>query len=175
VTPRALGFGLFLILLIGWAGPAAVAPKRPGLSTAVSSWTVRASVQPRHPTRASYPAVQFLALPSSIRADSLAHVSAASAILVDAVTGEVLFEQDPDERRPPASITKILTALVILERGRLMDTVALSQAAASVGGHRLGLRPGQWISLEDLLAAILIRSANDAAVAAAERVGGGLA
>jgi D-alanyl-D-alanine carboxypeptidase (penicillin-binding protein 5/6) len=93
---------------------------------------------------------------------------------MDAVTGEVLFEQNADEPRPPASITKILTALVILERGRLADTVVVSQAAARVGGYRLGLRPGQRVSLDDLLAAILIRSANDAAEAAAEYVGQGV-
>jgi len=103
-----------------------------------------------------------------------AQVSAASAILLDAVTGEVLFEQNADEPRSPASITKILTALVILERGRLADTVVVSRAAASVGGYRLGLRPGQRVSLDDLLSAILIRSANDAAEAAAEHVGQGV-
>jgi D-alanyl-D-alanine carboxypeptidase (penicillin-binding protein 5/6) len=101
-------------------------------------------------------------------------VSAASAILMDGETGAVLFEQNADDPRPPASITKILTALVILERGRLSDAVVVSQEAARTGGFRLGLRQGQKVSLEDLLAAILIRSANDAAVAAAEHVGGGL-
>ncbi len=94
---------------------------------------------------------------------------------MDAVTGDVLFEQNADEPRPPASITKILTALVILERGRLDDTVVVSQTAANTGGFRLGLRRGQRISLRDLLPAILIRSANDAAEAAAEHVGHGLA
>lgn len=175
MTRRALQLGLFLILLIGWASPAAVAPKRPGLSATVGNRSVRVSVQPRHRTRASYPTPGLLALSRSISSDGLGYLSAASAILVDAVTGEVLFEQRPDEPRPPASITKILTALVILERGHLTDTVLVSRAAASVGGYRLGLRRGQRISLQDLLAAILIRSANDAAVAAAEHVGKGLA
>ena len=114
-------------------------------------------------------------LPRSTPPQYPTQVSAASAILMDAVTGEVLFEQNADEPRPPASITKILTALVILEQGQLDDTVVVSQAAASVGGYRLGLRQGQRISLRDLLAAILIRSANDAAEAAAEHVGHGLA
>jgi D-alanyl-D-alanine carboxypeptidase (penicillin-binding protein 5/6) len=99
-------------------------------------------------------------------------ISAAAAILVDGHTGEILFARNPDEPRPPASVTKILTALVILERGHLKDTVTVSAAAAGVGGFQLGLRKGQRVSLEDLLAAILIMSANDAAVAAAEHVGG---
>jgi len=101
-------------------------------------------------------------------------VHAASAILVDANSGAVLYERSPDAPRPPASVTKILTALVILEHGRLEDTVVVSRIAAQTGGHRLGLRVGQQISLGDLLAATLILSANDAAVAAAEHVGGGL-
>ena len=101
--------------------------------------------------------------------------NAASVILVDANSGMVLFERDPDAPRPPASVTKILTALIVLERGRLNDTVVVSQTAAQTGGHRLGLRAGQRITLGDLLAAVLIRSANDAAVAAAEHVGGSLA
>ncbi len=100
--------------------------------------------------------------------------NAASAILVDANSGMVLFERDPDAPRSPASVTKILTALIVLERGRLNDTVVVSQTAAQTGGQRLGLRAGQRITLGDLLAALLIRSANDAAVAAAEHVGGNL-
>ncbi len=100
---------------------------------------------------------------------------AAAAVLMDASRGDVLFARNPDDQLPPASITKILTALVILEQGTLTDTVVVSPTAAQVGGFRLGLRAGQRISLGDLLAAILIRSANDAAEAAAEHVGHGLA
>ncbi len=113
-------------------------------------------------------------LPAALpRPEGLAR-RAAAAVLMDANTGEVLFARNPDEQLPPASITKILTALVILEQGNLTDTVVVSQTAAQVGGFRLGLRPGQRLSLADLLAAILIRSANDAAEAAAEHVGHGL-
>ncbi len=93
---------------------------------------------------------------------------------MDAHSGAVLYELSPDAPRPPASVTKILTALVILEHGKLEDTVVVSPAAARTGGHRLGLRADQRVSLGDLLAAVLILSANDAAVAAAEHVGGGL-
>lgn len=112
--------------------------------------------------------------PADAAGKSLLEVRAASAILVDANSGVVLYEHSPDALRSPASVTKILTALVILEHGRLADTVVVSRAAARTTGHRLGLRAGQRISLGDLLAAILIRSANDAAVAAAEHVGGSL-
>jgi serine-type D-Ala-D-Ala carboxypeptidase (penicillin-binding protein 5/6) len=101
-------------------------------------------------------------------------IKAAAAILVDAEAGTVLFERSPDAPLPPASVTKIRTALLILEHGRLDDSVVVSRAAARTNAYRLGLRAGQRLSLEDLLAAILIRSANDAAVAAAEHVGGSL-
>ncbi len=123
------------------------------------------------------PAKESLALPGTGRPTNAGRsavlgVRAASAILVDANSGIVLYEHSSDEIRSPASVTKILTGLVILEQGRLGDTVTVSHAAARTTGHRLGLRAGQRISLGDLLAAILIRSANDAAVAAAEHVGG---
>jgi D-alanyl-D-alanine carboxypeptidase len=98
-------------------------------------------------------------------------VGAASAILIDAATGEILYEKEARTRRPPASTTKIMTALVILERGRLQERARVSAEAARVGGARMGLRRGQRVALRDLLPAILLRSANDAAVAAAEHVG----
>jgi D-alanyl-D-alanine carboxypeptidase (penicillin-binding protein 5/6) len=128
---------------------------------------------------ASPPVAEFLTLPRpGLEADPPVpafDVRAASAILVDGHTGAVLFAHNPDESRPPASVTKIMTALLVLEAGRLTDVVTVSRRAATTGGYRLGLRAGQRISLEDLLAAILIRSANDAAVAAAEHLGGSVA
>ena len=122
---------------------------------------------------------ESLALPPRGRPDhsgdaDVFGLRAASAVLMDANSGAVLYERSPDAVRSPASVTKILTALVILEHGELTDTVTVSSAAARTSGYRLGLRAGQRISLGDLLAAILIRSANDAAVAAAEHVGGSL-
>ena len=98
-------------------------------------------------------------------------VGAASAILMETATGEVLYAKDARTRRPPASTTKIMTALVILERGRLQERARVSAEAARVGGARMGLRRGQRVALEDLLPAILLRSANDAALAAAEQIG----
>ena len=99
-------------------------------------------------------------------------VSAASVILMDRKTGRVLFERNAKERRPPASTTKMMTAVLILEKGRLREKVRVREQAASVGGFSLGLKPGQVVSLKDLLAAILVGSANDATVAAAEHIAG---
>ncbi len=171
---RILCVGSLVILIAALAASAPAAPSRPRASNMSRVRTVRASALHRHHARASSTHLEFLGLPRPAPAPGRPEVSAAAAILMDADTGEVIYAMNPDEARPPASITKILTALLVLEQGRLSDTVVVSQAAASVGGYRLGLRRGQQISLEDLLAAILIRSANDAAVAAAEHVGHGL-
>jgi D-alanyl-D-alanine carboxypeptidase (penicillin-binding protein 5/6) len=162
MTRRILCVGLLVFVLFAWANPPKVR-------------SIRVSLHAKHRHRASAPLLESLTLPRPLSMQGLIQVNAASAVLMDAVTGGVLFEQHADEPRPPASITKILTALIILERGVLKDTVVVSQTAATVGGYRLGLRRGQRISLEDLLSAILIRSANDAAVAAAEHVGSGMA
>lgn len=99
-------------------------------------------------------------------------LSASSALLMDADTGAILFARHHMEQRSPASTTKIMTALLILEEGRLDDKVLISERAAAVSGTGLGLRRGQRVVLRDLLWAILLKSANDAALAAAEHVGG---
>ncbi len=106
--------------------------------------------------------------PLELRAEVL---SAAAAILVDAESGEILYAQAARERRAPASLTKVMTAVVVLERARLAEQVVVSRRAPEAGGHAMGLRPGQRLSVRDLLAALMIRSANDAAVALAEHVG----
>lgn len=110
--------------------------------------------------------------PPSASPLSINGVSAASVILMDRETGRVLFERNAKERRSPASTTKIMTAILILEKGRLHEKVLVGEQAASAGGFRLGLKPGQVVSLKDLLAAILVGSANDAAVAAAAHIAG---
>jgi D-alanyl-D-alanine carboxypeptidase (penicillin-binding protein 5/6) len=97
-------------------------------------------------------------------------VKAKSAILVDARTGTVLFEKDAHTRRPPASTTKIMTATVLLEHMGLDRPIVASTRAAHTQYANLHLRPGEQISLRDMLYAILLRSANDGCVAAAEAV-----
>jgi D-alanyl-D-alanine carboxypeptidase (penicillin-binding protein 5/6) len=91
---------------------------------------------------------------------------------MDANTGAILFARNSQERLPPASTTKIMTALLILEEGRLDDVVRITDRAIGAGGTGLGLKRGQRITLRDLLWALLLRSANDAALAAAEHVSG---
>lgn len=99
-------------------------------------------------------------------------VSARAAVLMDAATGQVLFAKNASERLPMASTTKIMTALVALERGRLDDVVTVSRAATLVDGSRVYLDAGEQATLRDLLYALLLESGNDAAIAIAEHVGG---
>jgi D-alanyl-D-alanine carboxypeptidase len=94
---------------------------------------------------------------------------------VDHETGEILYAHAARERRSPASLTKVMTAIVVLEKTQLTDQVVVGPTARDAGGSTLGLRPGQRASVRDLLAALLIKSANDAAVALAEHVGGSVA
>jgi D-alanyl-D-alanine carboxypeptidase (penicillin-binding protein 5/6) len=102
-------------------------------------------------------------------------LDAASAILVDQGTGRALYALEPAEPRPVASLTKIMTAYLVLRRAEPSDVVTVSEDAASgrvVGISSLGLAAGERISVRDLLYALLLQSANDAALALAEHVGG---
>lgn len=93
-----------------------------------------------------------------------------SAVLIDAETGKVLFEQDAHKELPPASVTKIMTMLLALEavedgKVKLTDEITISERAASMGGSQMYMEVGEVHTLEELLAGIAIVSANDACVA----------
>lgn len=103
--------------------------------------------------------------------------SAASAILMDAATGRILYEKEAHKELPPASVTKLMTMLVAVEaiemgKGKLSDTVVASENACSLGGSQIYLEPGEKFSLEQMLIAIAVGSANDACVAVAEHLYG---
>ena len=100
-----------------------------------------------------------------------------AAILIDEDSGTVLYEKNADEQRPIASITKVMTLLLTfraLEEGRvtLEDLVPVSEHAYGMGGSQIWLEPGEQMTLNEMLKAICISSANDAAVAVAEYIGG---
>lgn len=99
-------------------------------------------------------------------------INATSAILIDAVSGKVLYEKNCHARRPPASTTKMMTAILALENGKLDGTVCASEYASSTRFGSLHLKPGEQLTMRDLLYGMLLRSANDAAVCAAENVAG---
>ena len=106
-----------------------------------------------------------------------AEADAVSCILMDAKTGRVLFEKNADEALPPASVTKVMTMLLVfeaLDAGtiKLSDMVQASEHAASMGGSQIYLKVGEEMSVDDLLKSLIVASANDAAVALAEYIAG---
>ncbi len=102
---------------------------------------------------------------------------AKSAILMERDTGEVIFDKNVDEKLPPASMTKIMTLLLIMEaleeeKLKLDETVRVSERAASMGGSQIFLEAGEEMTVEELLKGVAIASGNDASVALAERIAG---
>lgn len=92
---------------------------------------------------------------------------------MDANTGQILYQREPDLSLPPASTTKILTAIVALESGRsTTELLRVTKSATRVPSSKLNLRPGQTMSIHDLLYALLLSSANDAGLVLAEGIGG---
>jgi D-alanyl-D-alanine carboxypeptidase (penicillin-binding protein 5/6) len=95
-----------------------------------------------------------------------------SAVVMDASTGRILYAKNPDLRLPPASTTKLMTAIVVLENADLADIVTVSKNASMVSPSKAGFKEGDKVTIETLLYAALMKSANDAAVALAEAVAG---
>lgn len=104
-------------------------------------------------------------------------VAAPSAVLIERETGTVLYAKDETERRPPASVTKVMTLLLIAEAvdsGELAldDMVTASERAASMGGSQIWLEVGEQLSVSDMIKCVAVVSANDCAVALAEHLCG---
>ena len=116
----------------------------------------------------------FCSLSAAAECASADNVSAKSAILIEAGSGEVIFEKNSHQKLPMASTTKIMTALVALEEGDLSKTVAVAESACGVEGSSIYLTAGEELTLEDLLYALMLESANDAAAAIAYAVAGGI-
>ncbi|HEY7713180.1 MAG TPA: D-alanyl-D-alanine carboxypeptidase [Candidatus Binatia bacterium] len=100
-------------------------------------------------------------------------MTARAAVLMDAATGKFLYQKDADHRLPPASTTKVVTAILTLESGRnLKQSMTVSKRATRVPASKLYLRPGQSLSIEELLYGIMLASANDASMVLAEGIAG---
>lgn len=103
--------------------------------------------------------------------------NAKSAVLMDADTGTVIYEKNSHEKLPPASITKVMTMLLVMEaieqkKLKLTDSVTVSENASSKGGSQIFLEPGETMTVHDMLKGVAVGSANDASVALAEHIGG---
>ena len=112
-----------------------------------------------------------------IKAEAPITLTSPSAILCEASTGQVIFEKNADERRPVASVNKVMTILLTLEavdegRVSLEDQVTVSPRAASMGGSQAFLDAGERYKLSELLKTVIVASANDSAVALAEHLAG---
>ncbi|MCL6597984.1 MAG: D-alanyl-D-alanine carboxypeptidase [Alicyclobacillus macrosporangiidus] len=167
--PAAGALALLCCLVPGTAGaqsfPAAVG----GSSWAAGHGTAAAASVEIRPVREPQPDAEDEGI-------GLAHESRA-AVVMDYATGKVLFEKDAHEKLPMASITKVMTLLLVAEaidsgRLRLTDKVKTSEYAASMGGSQVFLEPGETMTVEDLVKGIAIASANDACVALAEHLAG---
>ncbi|MEH7096881.1 D-alanyl-D-alanine carboxypeptidase family protein [Neobacillus vireti] len=106
------------------------------------------------------------------KADASKGVSAASAVLIEQKSGRILFEKDAHTKRRIASITKIMTAILAIESGKMNQYVKVSEQATRAEGSSVYLKPGEKIKLNDLVYGLMLRSGNDTAVAIAEYVGG---
>lgn len=105
------------------------------------------------------------------------NISSKSAVLMDVGSGKVLYEKNSHEKLPPASVTKVMTMLLISEaldsgKIKLTDEVQISETASGMGGSQIFLEPGETQKVDDLLKGIAVASANDACVAMAEHVAG---
>ena len=111
-------------------------------------------------------------LTSTIASAADPKITARSGLVMDARTGEVLWSKNPDQRRAPASTTKIVTTMLALESGRLDESFTVSARAQKQVPSKLYLHKGQRVTLRDLTYALMLKSANDGAVVVAEGLGG---
>jgi serine-type D-Ala-D-Ala carboxypeptidase (penicillin-binding protein 5/6) len=99
-------------------------------------------------------------------------IKSRAALTIDATTGEILFSKNSNRRLPPASTTKLMTAIVAIENGNLSTVVTISKKASRAARIKSRFKEGDQVTIEGLLYAALMRSANDAAVALAEAIAG---
>ena len=101
-------------------------------------------------------------------------INSKAAIIFDRNSKEILYGKNENIKKPMASTTKIMTALVVIENSDLDTVIQISEKAARTGGSRLNLKTGDKISIRDLLYGLMLKSGNDCAVALAETIGGSI-
>ncbi|MUV39738.1 Serine-type D-Ala-D-Ala carboxypeptidase [Lentibacillus sp. JNUCC-1] len=115
----------------------------------------------------------ILLLPvSTVLANEKPSVSAENAVLMDQTSGRVLFEKQPHEQQPVASITKIMTAILVVESGKMDETAIASKRAVHAEGSAIYLEQGEKMTVKDLVYGLMLRSGNDAAITLSEHIGG---
>ncbi len=119
--------------------------------------------------RTDFPPLLFL--PDS---DQGPRIYAAAGILIESKSGAILYTKNAEQRRAPASTTKIMTAIVAMERGNFRKIITVSRRAARTGGSTIHLKTGDRLSLKELLEGMMLRSGNDGSMAVAEGVAGSI-
>jgi D-alanyl-D-alanine carboxypeptidase len=102
------------------------------------------------------------------------HVSANNAVLIQQTTGEILYEKNAHDKQSIASITKIMTAIIAIESGKMQEIAKTSRRAIYMEGSSIYLEQGENMSVEDLVFGLMLRSGNDAAIAISEHVAGSM-
>jgi D-alanyl-D-alanine carboxypeptidase (penicillin-binding protein 5/6) len=126
-----------------------------------------------HPKYFLYLPVFFLSLLAFSHPSSFAEgITSQAAVVMDASTGKILYGKNFDDQLPPASTAKLMTAIIVMEKAYLSEIVTISRRASRVPSLKAGFKRGDQVTIEGLLYAALLKSANDAAVALAEAVAG---
>lgn len=122
--------------------------------------------------------IYFILSKSVILADSTTklflNIDSPSAVVIDNETGRVLYNKNADEKRPMASLTKVMTSLLLVENCKMDEMIEVPKGAASIGGSTVGLKKGDMVSAESLLYGMLLPSGNDCAYTAGFHVGGSI-
>ena len=153
-----------------WASTGAGHGPRPGPTHAAAAARTRAPSTPSRPRPSASPTIEVAGAPGGVKAKG--------ALLADAATGQLLWGRDVDTERPMASVTKVMTALLVLQGGHLGRQIQVPKAAFSYawkyGGETAALRPGDVLTVQELLEALLLPSGADAAYTLANAYGPGL-
>ncbi len=172
---RLLCFALCMLLLMSWQSGTVHAASEQGHKKAHVSSNTSKSKHGEKKKRHGRSSRRKAAVPDDA---SGLHLNVKSAFLINASTGKVYFSQDPDERIPPASITKILTLFLVrdaLAQGKIKETtpIPVSALAIRTGGSTMSLYKGEKVPLSEIIKGISVVSANNACVAVAEYLGKG--
>ena len=156
--------------IAAWASTVAGHGPRPVPVHAAAAARTRAPATPSRPRPSASPVIKVAGAPGGVKAKG--------AVLADAATGQVLWGRDQDTERPMASVTKVMTALLVLQDGHLGRQIRVPKAAFSYawkyGGETAALRPGDVLTAQELLEALLLPSGADAAYSLANAYGPGL-